>query len=317
MVAQSPRCAPKPLARCHSVASPGACELSGLALCYSRSVACGTRCVTILLPVISGAHGACIPTHSHLPPRCLAFSRRSAYSPSASMGGAKRSAPAASRAGSSKDSAANRPSKKGKVDKTFVSAEKAPIRADSRRRLDRRATDEQVERILAKKLYPKFPRELIEGSVAEDGSTPRSMISEEVRMCRNSQEYLKQEFWVKFFAKFPFHKGIVGMIPEPKGRGEIRPEVLEAIAPMHDKNPAKRHAGNLISFLATTSPLTERELFGIIMTSQPSETVTSDMYKKAMFALMRYVFRIRVRQGCGNTVPKRRASGHAFEASSG
>ena len=44
-------------------------------------------------------------------------------------------------------------------------------RPSSRHRLDRRATDEQVERILAKKLYPKFARELIEGTVAPEGQT--------------------------------------------------------------------------------------------------------------------------------------------------
>lgn len=168
------------------------------------------------------------------------------------MPGARRSAPAAQRASSSNADGAKRSHKRAKTGPTQAAADKSLSRADSRRRLDRRQTDEQVERIIAKQLYPKFARELIEGMVAEDGSPPRSAIAEELRKCRGAQEYLKQEFWGKFFEKFPFHKGIVGMIPEPTCNSGVRSEGLEAIAPMHDKNLAKRHAANLVTLLRTT-----------------------------------------------------------------
>jgi hypothetical protein len=49
------------------------------------------------------------------------------------------------------------------------------------RRLNRRDSDDQVERIMEKKLYPKYPREIIEGATAADGATPRNMITKEVQ----------------------------------------------------------------------------------------------------------------------------------------
>ena len=64
---------------------------------------------------------------------------------------------------------------------------------EQRRRFFRRDTDDQVERVMSAKLYPKFPRECFDSFVAEDGSTPRSTIAEELRRTRGSQ-YLKAAF---------------------------------------------------------------------------------------------------------------------------
>ena len=74
------------------------------------------------------------------------------------------------------------------------------------RRLNRRDSDDQVERIMEKKLYPKFPREIIEGAIAADGTTPRSMITKEVQHTKCVGEYLKASFWARFFIKFPLQK---------------------------------------------------------------------------------------------------------------
>jgi hypothetical protein len=57
-----------------------------------------------------------------------------------------------------------------------------------KRRLGRRDSDDQVERIMEKKLYRKFPREIIEGACAEDGTTPRSMITKEVQANKGDNE---------------------------------------------------------------------------------------------------------------------------------
>ena len=167
-------------------------------------------------------------------------------------------------------------------------ANKAAAASKERRRLDRRNTDVQVDRILQQKLYPRFPRELIEGTRAEDGSTPRSMIAEEVRRSKTTNNYLKTEFWTQFFLKFPFEDGLACVVPEPLGNAEIRPEVLEAIAPLHCVSPASRTAINLITYLESAEDLNERELYGIAMAAQQSCTVTKDMHRKSMTAFLRY-----------------------------
>ena len=99
-----------------------------------------------------------------------------------------------------------------------------PSKVDERRRLDRRDTDERVDRIIARKLAGRFPHELIEGATAADGITVRETIAAEVRLRRGSNEYLRQEFWVQFFAKFKFHEGVSGFLPEPSSKAEVRPE---------------------------------------------------------------------------------------------
>ena len=67
--------------------------------------------------------------------------------------------------------------------------------------------------------------------------------------------------------------------------------MIEAIAPLHDKNPTTRTASNLVTFLQGDPKLNEREVYGIIMAGQQSETVSQDMHRKAMCALMRHAQR--------------------------
>ena len=190
-----------------------------------------------------------------------------------------------------RSSAQGTPRKEAEKRQRKADEKNAAAASRERRRLDRRNTDDRVDRLLAQKLYPRFPRELIEGTIAEDGSTPRSMIAEEVRRSKTTNNYLKQEFWTQFFLKFPFEDGLACVVPEPLGNAEIRPEVLEAIAPLHCGNPASRTAINLVTYLESAVDLNERELYGIAMAAQQSCTVTKDMHRRSMSAFLRYTQR--------------------------
>jgi hypothetical protein len=162
-------------------------------------------------------------------------------------------------------------------------------RSSSRkRRLGRRDSDDQVERFMEQKLYGKSPREIIEGAFAEDGTTPRSMITKEVQANTGDNEYLKASFWTRFFLKLPLQKGLAALLPDPPDGEDVAPEVLEALAPLHDKNPVARTASNLLVLLGATIELNETELQGIIVGCQMSVLVTEAMYKQVMMALMRY-----------------------------
>jgi hypothetical protein len=205
--------------------------------------------------------------------------------------------------GKGKNAKAKPKAKNAARQKTAPTPEKAPAVLDldaqvedptptsKRRRLDRRSTDDQVDRIIDRKLAKKYPKELIDGSVATDGTTPRQMIADEVRNTKTQGEYLKQELWVLFFAKFPVHRGLVALMPAPPANQEVRAEVLEALAPLHEKNPVLRQADHLAQFLSLANDLNETEIFGIVSASQQSLTVTESMYVKAMLALMRYAQR--------------------------
>ena len=156
--------------------------------------------------------------------------------PSMKRKAAKRVLPGSTRGSSSRTGKVAKTSEPLEADKTATGS-----KAASRRRLSRRDTDDQVERIVAKKLKPFFPSELIEGIVHADGSTPRSTIADGLRNSKSAGEYLKQEFWSNFFLKFPFEKGLASIVPEPSGHYDIRDEVLEAIAPLARQEPSPAH----------------------------------------------------------------------------
>ena len=73
-----------------------------------------------------------------------------------------------------------------------------------RRRCERRDTDDQVDRVIDRKLLSKYPKEVVEGAQAPDGTTPRSMIREEIVATKCKGERLKTEFWTPcfFFKRF-------------------------------------------------------------------------------------------------------------------
>ena len=122
-----------------------------------------------------------------------------------------------------KDKSAPKKRKRGK-DEAPPAEEILDETAVKIRRLNRRDSDDQVERIMEKKLFAKYPREIIEGAALADGTTPRSMITKEVQTTKCTGEYLKATFWTRFFVKFPLQKGLAALLPDPPegGRGRAR-----------------------------------------------------------------------------------------------
>ena len=161
----------------------------------------------------------------------------------------------------------------------------------TKRRLDRRDTEDQIDRIVQRKLLPKFPKEIISGAVAADGSTPRGMIADEIRRTRTKGEHLKQEFWARFFVKHPLHRGVIALLPMPPDDQEVRHGVTEAIAPLKNKNPVCRQADHISQYLSLATDLNEAEIYAIVVAAQESTTVTSAMNIKTMLGIMRYAQR--------------------------
>ena len=86
----------------------------------------------------------------------------------------------------------------------------------NKRRLDRRDAEDQIDRIVQRKLLAYFPKKIISGTVSADGSTPRGMIADEIRRTRTKGEHLKQEFWARFYVKHPLHRGVLALLPMPR-----------------------------------------------------------------------------------------------------
>jgi hypothetical protein len=66
--------------------------------------------------------------------------------------------------------------------------------ASVRRRLERRDTDEQIERVMAGKLAAVRP-EILEGAVDEDGIKLRDFWGEQIRENRKMKHKVSTQFW--------------------------------------------------------------------------------------------------------------------------
>ena len=81
------------------------------------------------------------------------------------------------------------------------------------------------------------------------------------------------------------------MLPEPPEDDVVRPELLEALAPLQQTNPVGRQADHIELYLDKATDLSEKEIFGVVAATQQSLTVTEQMYVQSTLALMRYAQR--------------------------
>ncbi len=92
--------------------------------------------------------------------------------------------------------------KSGSSSLVFGSAEGSA----KRRRLNRRDTAEQVERVVQRRLLPQFRLEAINGVVNEAGEHIRPYIARHIRESRGGgRKQLTSKFWSEFFKAFDLH----------------------------------------------------------------------------------------------------------------
>ena len=134
-----------------------------------------------------------------------------------------------------------------------------------KRRLQRRDTDDAVQRAIDSKLTGRYSEEAINGCTNINGKCVREFILEAIRNCRQSQKHLSTAFWTDFFGEFALHSVVTDNLPEPDPDEEVRAEVIEKLSACHEPNPATRTTQPLISYLGFCDDLTYVELYGILL----------------------------------------------------
>lgn len=162
----------------------------------------------------------------------------------------------------------------------------------AKRRLNRRDTEEAVERVIAEKLAGKFSEEAINGATNASGQTVREFISENVRELRGGKKHLSTSFWSGFFQQFALRRSECDLLPVPTAADEVvRDEVFQNLRQCHDPNPAMRSVEPLVAYLRSCPRLSHMELYGLINGCQECPTIVRSQYWKLMMAILGYIAR--------------------------
>ena len=157
-----------------------------------------------------------------------------------------------------------------------------------RRRLDRRDSDERVDRVLDRRLT------LQERAHAEtlvlDNLTIRDHIKT-VYKSKGKRARFSNEDWKTIYTNFGLATSTASLLPQPPSDLPIRDELADAIGMLHSDNPATRNSDALVALLRHCSPLNERELFGLLGGTVEGPTLTASCAEKVQGEVLRYISR--------------------------
>ena len=128
------------------------------------------------------------------------------------------------------------PKRKAEVEPSFGEDDEAPLGASvgsgssqKLRRVDRRDTEAQVDRVIQSRLAPQFPIEAINGVVNAKGEHVRTFIARHIRENRGSQRYLTSKFSTEYFAEFDLQVCMLNCMPQPCLEEEVDEQIVFAL----------------------------------------------------------------------------------------
>ena len=167
----------------------------------------------------------------------------------------------------------------------------SPALSQKRRRLNRRDSDDQVERLIVSKLS-NFTSEAIEGTQSSDGVSIRDYLKGSLREFKNDKKRFNPRFWVTFFQKFPLKRSAAERLEMPEMvYGEISDELLTCLAAAHSENPATRSVEPLERFLEHCGELTKPEVYGLLNGVMEGPMVTRQQSYRCLTAILGYIAR--------------------------
>lgn len=169
----------------------------------------------------------------------------------------------------------------------------SPDRPLKSRRIERRDTEDQVDRLVSVRLKP-YRIETINGVVNSEGEHIRPYLARHIRVARSagSGKYLSSKFWTQFFKEFDLKSHGIGQLPPPPQDEEINELILKALKVAHSDNPAQRSVEPIERLLETIPKPNYTEFFGLIAASQEAPTMSRATALRMTIAILGLVARL-------------------------
>jgi hypothetical protein len=161
-----------------------------------------------------------------------------------------------------------------------------------RRRVERRDTEDQVERVIATRLLPQFRLEDVNGIVSAAGEHIRPYLARHIHDNKSGAKYLTSRFWTQFFKVFDLKVQGLSGVPEPQTEEEVSDALTRAMQTAHHDNPAQRSVEPLERLLETMLKPNYLEFFGLVQCAQEAPTMSRPSSLRLKMAILSLVARL-------------------------
>lgn len=164
--------------------------------------------------------------------------------------------------------------------------------ASKRRQLERRNTEEQVKRIIARKLG-HLDAHVIKTQTNAKGQTVFMWIRDQVKSKQNASGRLSTQVWTQFWREFDLSGDISERLPvPPEGADEtVDEELIEGLWAARHANPAERSPVALTRYLEKAPKMSETSLYGLLQAIQIGPNLSRAHAMKLQVATLQYFAR--------------------------
>jgi hypothetical protein len=162
--------------------------------------------------------------------------------------------------------------------------------AQKRRRLERRDTEDKIERAIASRLG-NFSVEVVNGTVNSKGEHVREYLANAIRANRGCGKHLSVKFWTGFFQSFNFIVEDNVGLPAPVNEEDIDSALVRALASAHHANPANRSVEPFERLMETMQEPNYTEFFGMVQASFESPSMNKASSLRMKTSILRLVAR--------------------------
>ena len=163
--------------------------------------------------------------------------------------------------------------------------------AEKKRRLNRRDTDEQVKRVITKRLIPDYGSEVVSASRDSDNCSIHMWLALRLRACKNSQKYVTAEIIGELVQHFKL--GESDALEVSSEDNNLDEDLCEALALARHKNPAERKTIGVQKFFEYCDKvLTKYEVAGFLNAIKECPMVVRASSATMHWSFLQYAARI-------------------------
>jgi hypothetical protein len=174
---------------------------------------------------------------------------------------------------------------KAKGSPKVKAAAKQTASGAKRRQLNRRDSDDKVDRLVVKH-FNHLPPQVLENKKI-DGKLIREKLKEDIKATVGGCTRLSKTYWQNAAVRCSEGSSAIDKI-EPMD-GDVRDGLITALTHLLHDNPSKRRPEKFCSYITELKEeLAENELVGLITSSLSSRLTASDSWDKVVLAVMEY-----------------------------
>lgn len=164
--------------------------------------------------------------------------------------------------------------------------------AAKRRQLERRNTEEQVRRIISRKLG-HLDAHVIKTQTNAKGQTVFMWIRDILKSKKITNGRLSTQAWTQFWREFDLSGDISDRLPRPPDNNDdpIDEELVEGLLAARHANPAERSPVALTRYLETAPKMSEANLYGLLQAVQIGPNLLRSHAMKMQVATLQYFAR--------------------------